>query len=62
MLWKSKGLLDERIKPPATSDNSLNPKVDYFNNPKFQVEFNGSCQKTDTAGLHHKRINLHITL
>ena len=22
--WKSEGLLDESIKPPATSDNSLN--------------------------------------
>ena len=23
--WKSKGLSDESIKPPATSDNSLTP-------------------------------------
>ena len=25
--WKSKGLSVESIKPPTTSDNSLNPKV-----------------------------------
>ena len=28
--WQSKGLSDETIKPPATSDNSLNPKVNYY--------------------------------
>ena len=26
-----------------TSNINLNPRQDYFNNPKFQVEFNGSC-------------------
>ena len=34
-MWKSKGLSDESIKPFATSDNSLNPRLDYFNNLKF---------------------------
>ena len=42
-----KGLLDESIKCPATSDNSVSPKLDYFNNPKFRVNFNGSCSTTD---------------
>ena len=28
--WQSKGLSDKIIKPPATSDNSLNPKVSYY--------------------------------
>ena len=28
--WKSKGLSDETIKPPATSDNSLSPLIDYL--------------------------------
>ena len=28
--WKSKGLTDESIKPPATSDNSLSPLIDYL--------------------------------
>ena len=28
--WKSKRLSDETIKPPATSDNSLSPLIDYL--------------------------------
>ena len=28
--WQFKGISDETIKPPATSDNSLNPKVNYY--------------------------------
>ena len=61
MLWKSKGLLDKIIEPPSFSDNSFNPRLDYFNNPKFWVEFNGSCLKNDSAGFKHKRIKLYIT-
>ena len=28
--WQSKGLSDTSIKPPATSDYKLNPKVNYY--------------------------------
>ena len=42
--WKSNGLPDETIKPPATSDNSLTPLIDYHGN-KIRVEFIGSCLK-----------------
>ena len=28
--WKSKGLSDESINPPATPDNSLSPLIDYL--------------------------------
>ena len=28
--WKSKGLSDEVIKPPTTSNNSLSQKLSYF--------------------------------
>ena len=28
--WKSKGLSDENIRPPAPSDNSLAPSLDYI--------------------------------
>ena len=44
--WKSKGLSNESIKPPDTTNNSFNPKLDYFNVPKFWVKFEGSCLKT----------------
>ena len=30
--WKSKGLSDESIKPPTTSDKSLTPLIDYHGN------------------------------
>ena len=32
--WKSEGLFDEGIKPPSTSDNSLNTRVNYIDNAK----------------------------
>ena len=28
--WKSKGLSDESIKAPPTSDNSLTPLINYY--------------------------------
>ena len=31
---KSKGLSAESIKPPATSDNSLTPKLNYYGTKK----------------------------
>ena len=41
--WKSKGLSDESIKPPAQS-NSLAPALSYIG-VKTTVKFNGSCLK-----------------
>ena len=42
--WKSKGLSDESFKPPTTSDNSLNPKLNYYGT-KARVEFTGGYLK-----------------
>ena len=42
--WKSKGLSDESIKPPTTSDNSLNPSLSYYGT-KTRVKFTGSYLK-----------------
>ena len=42
--WKSKGLSAESIKPPTTSDNSLNPALNYYGT-KTRVKFTGSCLK-----------------
>ena len=42
--WKSKRLFDESIKPPATSDNSLPPLIDYLDN-KIRLKLNGGCLK-----------------
>ena len=40
--WKSKGLSDGSIKPPLTSDNSLNPGINYFDNARIRVKFDGN--------------------
>ena len=42
--WKSKGLSDESIKPPASSDNSLSPLIDYLGD-KIRLKFNEGCLK-----------------
>ena len=41
--WKSKGLFDEIIKPPATSDNILVPALSY----KTRVKVKRRCLEQD---------------
>ena len=58
--WQSKGLSDESIKPPATSDNSLNPELNYYGT-KTRVKFTGSCLKQSSHIFTHKKIiNIYI--
>ena len=58
--WQSKGLSDESIKPPATSDYKLNPKANYYGT-KRRLEFRGSCLKHDKSTFNHGRIvNIYI--
>ena len=38
--WKSKGLSNESIKTPSTSNNFLNPLLDYVST-KIKVKFIG---------------------
>ena len=42
--WRSKGISNESIKPPTTTDNSLRPKLSYYGT-KIRVQFTGSCLK-----------------
>ena len=42
--WQSKGISNESINPPTTSNNSLNPRLSY-NDTKIKVQFTGSCLK-----------------
>ena len=44
--WKSKGFSDEHIKPPATSDDSLVPSLNYIG-VRTRVRFYGQCLKKD---------------
>ena len=36
---------NESIKSPSTSDNSLNPKMNYVDNAKIQMKLDGNCFK-----------------
>ena len=51
--WKSKGLPDELVKPPA--NNKLAREVSYVGT-KTRVEFNGSYFKQDTLIFSHGTI------
>ena len=58
--WQSKGVSNESIKPPATSDNSLNPKIAYHGT-KTRVQFTRSCLKQPNFTFSHKKIvNIYI--
>ena len=52
---ESKGLSDESIKPPSTSNKMLNPSVDYVGT-KARVKFNGGCLKQEKITFNHGKI------
>ena len=61
LLWKSKDLSDKTIKLPATSNNSLTPTLNYYNESKIRVKFTGSCWKQDEVTFNHgKVVNINI--
>ena len=58
--WKSKGLSDESFKLPTTSDNSLNPKLNFYGT-KIRVKCTGSCLKQPKITYNHgKVVNIYI--
>ena len=58
--WRSKGLSDENITSPVTSDYSLTLKLSYFG-AKTRVEFNGICLKQNKIMYTHGTIvNIYI--
>ena len=58
--WQSKGLSNESIKPPATSDNSLTPELNYYGT-KTRLKFTKSCLKqSDHIYTHKKVVNIYI--
>ena len=61
IVWKSKGLSNEIVKPPTAPSNSLTPKLKRIHNSKIAVEFHGSYLKQDKATFSLKsEINLFI--
>ena len=58
--WQSKGISNESIKPPTTSDNSLNPRLSYYGT-KIRVQFTRSClRKPNFRFTHKKVVNIYI--
>ena len=57
---QSKGLSNENIKPPTTSNNSLNSRLSYYDT-KVRVQFTKSCLKQSNHIFTHKKIvNIYI--
>ena len=58
--WQSKGISNERIKPPTTSDKSLNPKLSYYG-AKINVQFIRSFLKQPNFTFPCKKlVNIYI--
>ena len=58
--WQSKGLSNESIKPPTTSNNSLTPRLSYYGT-KVRVQFTKSCLKQPNHISTHKIfLNIYI--
>ena len=59
--WKSKGLSEETIIRPTTSDNSLAPVLIYYDFGKVKVKFTWSCLKQPKPSITHKNVvNIYI--
>ena len=58
--WQSKGLSNESIKSPAISDNTINPRLNYYG-VKIRLQFIKSCLKQPKFTFTHKSIvNIYI--
>ena len=58
--WQSKGLPDESIKVPATSNRILNPLLNFVDT-KARLKFNGDCLKQEKITYTHgKIVNIYI--
>ena len=52
--WQSKGLSNNSIKPPKTSDNSLTPELNYYGT-KIKIKLTESCLKQSDHIFTHKK-------
>ena len=58
--WQSKGISNESIKTPTTSNNSLTPELNYYGT-KARVKFIKSCLKQSKISyIHGKVVNIYI--
>ena len=52
--WQSKGISNESIKPPTTSNNSLTPEFSYYKTTRTRVKFKGSCLRQSNFTFTHR--------
>ena len=52
---QSKGLSNESIKPPTTTNNSLTPELNYYGT-KTKIKLTGSCLKQSNHIFTHKKV------
>ena len=58
--WQSKPISNESIKPPTSSNYSLNPRLSYYGT-KIRVRFTGSYLKQQNHTFTHEKIvNIYI--
>ena len=58
--WNSKGLSNKSFKAMSTSDNSLNPTLDYYGT-QIRVKLTGNCLKQQKIAYNHgKVVNIYI--
>ena len=58
--WTSKGLSNDSIKPPTTSDNSLTPILNYYG-IKIKVSFDSTCLRHDKVTFNHRKmVNIYM--
>ena len=57
--WRSKGISNESIKPPTTSNYDLNPKLSYYGT-KTRIQFIRSCLRLPNFSFTHKKVNIYI--
>ena len=60
-LWKSKGISEESITPPSTTEKSFYQEVMCYFGPEYELKFKGICLKQDSVSFLHKCIYVYIT-
>ena len=53
--WKSKGLSNETLEVLSTSDNTLTPSINYYED-EIRLKFTGSVLQQKTLTYSHKQI------
>ena len=53
--WQSKGLSNENIKPAATSNIGLNPRLSYYGT-NIRVQYTRSCLKQPKFTFTHEKV------